>query len=125
MKNEKFYVLVVGSRTFTDYELMKSKLDKLLVNHSDIVVVSGGAKGADKLAEQYAKEKGYALKVFTAEWSKFGNSAGYKRNEDMHQYISQFTNRGVVAFWDNKSKGTAHSFELSKKYNNPLRVIKF
>ena len=64
-KDEKFYVLVAGSRTFTDYELMKSKLDKLLINHNDVVVVSGGARGADTLAERYAKEKGYIFANIT------------------------------------------------------------
>lgn len=67
---EAFYCLVVGSRTFDDYELMKKKLDHILKNYHRIVIVSGGARGADSLAERYAKEKGYPLKVFPAEWDK-------------------------------------------------------
>lgn len=117
-----FYLLIVGSRSFDNYNTLATVCDKLLVNHTEITIVSGGADGADKLAERYAKERDYALKVFTAEWSKFGNSAGYKRNEDMHRYISQFTHRGVVAFWDGFSKGTAHSFELAPKFHNPIRI---
>ena len=120
---EFFFCLVVGSRTFNDYELMKRKLDKLLQNQDKVVIVSGGAKGADSLAEQYAKEKGYILKVFPAQWSKYGNRAGYIRNEEMHQYISKATKRGVVAFWDRQSHGTEHNFSMCRKYDNPLRKI--
>ena len=124
-KDEKFYVLVAGSRTFADYELMKSKLNKLLINHNDIVVVSGGARGADALAERYAKEKGYSSVVIEAQWNVLGKRAGFVRNERMHQLLAKHTNRGCVCFWDGESKGTAHNFELAKKYNTPLRVIKF
>lgn len=120
---EAFVCLVVGSRTFNNYELLKTKLDQLLQNQSKIVIVSGGAKGADSLAERYAKEKGYPVRIFPADWDKYGKSAGYKRNEQMHQYIAKAERRGVVAFWQNNSKGTAHNFELTKKYNNPLRII--
>ncbi len=122
---ESFFCLVVGSRTFNNYDLMKDKLDNILKNHHDIVIVSGGAKGADTLAERYAKEKGYQIVVFKADWDKNGKSAGYKRNRQMHQYISKVKNRGIVAFWDGQSKGTAHNFELAKEYGNQIRIIRF
>lgn len=117
--------LVVGSRNFNDYELMKENLDSILSTYEDICIVSGGAKGADSLAERYAKEKGYKLKVFPADWDKYGKSAGYIRNEEMHRYISQFEERKCVAFWDGESKGTAHSFNLCKQYDNPLSIVRF
>ena len=120
--SDVFYCLVVGSRTFTDYAFLKQKLDHLLQNYEKIVIVSGGAAGADRLAERYAAEKDYFFVCFPADWSK-GRTAGYERNAKMHQYIAQFPHRGVVAFWDGKSKGTAHSFSLSKKYKNPMKTI--
>lgn len=118
-------VLVVGSRTFSDYELVKQTLDGLLPKDADIEIVSGGAKGADSLAERYAKDKNYALKVFPSEWDKYGKSAGYRRNADMHRYISESDDRICIAFWDGESKGTQHSFELARKYNNPLEIIRY
>ena len=120
-----FYCLVVGSRTFADYSLMERALDHLLKNKvsEGITIVSGGARGADSLAELYAKKRGYDLKVFPADWNTFGKRAGYIRNEVMHEYISKFKERGVVAFWDYKSKGTAHNFPLAKKYKTPLRIV--
>ena len=120
-----FYCLVVGSRNFDNYELMCEKLNYLLQNKKDIVIVSGGAKGADNLAETYALGHNYRLKVFKADWKKYGNRAGFLRNEEMHKYISQSEDKGVVAFWDGNSKGTAHNFELSIKYNNPIKIFNY
>ena len=42
----------------------------------------------------------------------------------MHEYLSKQKSRGVIAFWDGKSKGTAHSFELAKEFDNPIRVVR-
>ncbi len=122
---EYFYCLVVGSRTFNDYSLLRTKLDDILRNHKDIVIVSGGAEGADSLAERYAKEKGYELKVFPANWNIYGRRAGYIRNVQMQAYISKAGQKGIVAFWDGESKGTQHNFGLAKKYSNEIRIIKF
>lgn len=125
-----FYLLVVGSRTFRDYDLMREKLDHLLSRYTSmcvpICIVSGGARGADTLAERYAKERNYELEVFPADWDKYGKSAGYRRNREMHRFISQ-CNRdcGCVAFWDGQSRGTAHNFKLAEEYNVPLRIVRF
>ena len=51
-----FYALIVGSRTFNDYSLLIEKCDYYLSNYTDIVIVSGGAKGADALAKRYAQD---------------------------------------------------------------------
>jgi hypothetical protein len=124
---EKFYLLVAGSRGFNDYPLLKEKLDYLLQNQLDkeIHIVSGGAKGADTMAEWYAKKRGYQMHVFPADWDRFGKSAGYRRNKQMHQFISQFPKRGCVCFWDGESKGTQHNFQLCETYGTPLRKILF
>ena len=119
-----FYCLVVGSRTITDYNYIKETLDYFLQNKSEITIVSGGARGVDSLAERYAKEHNYELKIFPADWDKYGKSAGYIRNDEMHKYISQFSDRGIVAFWDGKSKGTAHNFGLATKYDTPIKIVR-
>lgn len=122
---EKFYILIAGSRSYADYDTCKKILDYLLVNKKEVCVVSGGAKGADALAERYADERGYEKRIFPADWNKNGKRAGYLRNEEMHKFISSFENRGCVCFWDGESKGTAHNFELVKKYGTPIRVFDF
>lgn len=121
-----FALLVVGSRSITDYGFVRKRLDHLIGpirGKYRFLVVSGGANGVDKLAEQYAEDNGYDMHMMPAEWEKFGKKAGYIRNEAMHRYISKYSHRGVVAFWDGKSKGTLHSRELAEKYGNPIRFM--
>lgn len=118
-----FYCLIVGSRTFNDYELLKRKTDYFLQNYQDIVIVSGGARGADTLAKKYAQEKEYKYIEFTADWNTHGKSAGYIRNEQMHKFLSEHKLRGCIVFWDGNSKGTKHNFALAKKYTTPIKIV--
>ena len=119
---EAFFCLIVGSRSFHDYCFLEERMDFLLSNQKKVVIVSGGAKGADSLAEQYAKKRGYKFVLFSADWSK-GKRAGYLRNRKMHEYIARQKKRGVVAFWDGKSPGTAQNFELAKEFSNSCKII--
>jgi hypothetical protein len=79
---EKFYLLVAGTRTFYDYDLLSKEIRRLTARYGDnICIVSGGARGADTLAERYAKDNGLEFVEFKAEWDKYGKSAGFIRNE--------------------------------------------
>lgn len=118
-------ILVVGSRGFDDYELLKSILNDIIKDKTDIEIVSGGANGADKLAEAYAKEYGYKCTVIRPDWQGYGKSAGYIRNNKMHEYISHSPDRLCITFWDGISRGTQHSFALAEKYDNPIQIIKY
>ena len=109
---------IVGSRSFTDQSL----LDKMLRVHSDKieVVISGGAPGADTLAENWAKKYSIPVIVHPAEWDKYGKRAGYLRNVKIIEDCDV-----CIAFWDGKSKGTWHSISLCDKLNKPCKVIRF
>lgn len=119
-----FHCMIIGSRGDTDYDAFKAKCDALLADKTDIEIVSGGCSGTDALAERYAHSHGYPLQIFPADWSRYGKRAGYARNREMHAYISTFAERGVIAFWDGTSKGTAQSFALAKEFGNPIRVVR-
>ena len=96
-----FKVIVAGSRDFTNFELLKSKLDNILINYKDQVeIVSGCARGADRLGEQYAISNNIPIKKFKAEWDLHGKKAGYLRNQEMIEYAD-----AAVVFWDGMSKG--------------------
>ena len=126
--SNKFYLLIAGSRGYNNYLEMCQVLDYLLKNQitqgRKIVIVSGGARGADALAEKYADERGYDKHIMPADWNKYGRGAGYRRNEEMHSYISTPSDRkrGCVCFWDMKSSGTKHNFKLAYNYDTPMRV---
>jgi ABC-type enterochelin transport system substrate-binding protein len=84
-----FKVIIAGGRSFNDYSSLKKLADKVLVEkkkNNTIEIVSGGANGADKLGEKYAKENGFEIKRFNPDWDRFGKSAGPKRNKQTAEY---------------------------------------
>ena len=123
-----FYCLVVGSRNFNDYTQMCSVLDCVLQDRKYVFIVTGDARGADELAARYAEERSdrCRLKVFSADWDRYGKSAGYRCSEDMHSYISipSHCERTVIAFWSTveQSVGTRHNLRLADEYRNPIQV---
>jgi len=124
---KQIYLLVVGSRDIIDYSFIKDYLDNFIdqrYSGYQVVIVSGGARGVDSLVERYANEKGYEKVIMPAQWDLYGKSAGYRRNEQMHQFLATKPDRYVIAFWDGVSKGTAHNFELAKRYENPLEIVR-
>lgn len=83
-----FNVIICGSKYFSNYELLKERCDYFLSERikrgEEIVIISGGSgSGVDKLGEDYAKEKGYEVKVIKALWDKYGKKAGYLKNQKM------------------------------------------
>lgn len=116
-------ILVCGSRGFNDYDQLASKLDDFLYTHdlSKIELVSGGARGADTLAERYASEKGIKFTRFDADWEQHGRSAGYIRNGVMAEYCAGPENQ-CIAFWDGKSLGTKHMIHAATK--SRMTVVK-
>ncbi len=113
-------IIVAGSRTFSNYKLLHEKLDSILKNLEDPIIVSGHALGADRLGEDYAAWNWLVCKLFHPDWDKFGKSAGPRRNEEMAEYAD-----GLIAFWDGKSAGTGHMIETAKKAGLKVRVINF
>lgn len=112
-------IIIAGGRTFTDYDLLKSKLDLILSGLKDIEIVSGTCRGADILGERYAKERAYGIKYFPADWTK-GKGAGFTRNNQMARYATH-----LVAFWDGQSRGTKHMIDLARFKNLQVRVVRY
>lgn len=111
-------VAIIGSREFLNYQLLKSVLDKH--KNKITLVVSGGANGADKLGEKWAKENNIGTQIFKPDWKTYGKRAGFVRNEDIIKNSDL-----VFAFWDGQSKGTEHSIKLAKKYHKSVLITKF
>ena len=117
-------LIIAGSRDFNDYELLEKEVDKFILNIQDslgngvpVEIVSGGARGADRLGERYAKERGLPIKQFIPDWES-GKGAGYVRNEEMAKYSSN-----TIIFILSGSKGSTHMAKIAKKYNLGLKVI--
>ena len=106
-------VLVCGSRTFDDYEMLARTLDE----HKIGTIICGDARGADTLAKHYAKERGINLIEVRADWSR-GKQAGPVRNQRMIDMWPEL----VIAFWDGRSRGTKDTLKRAER-NNIARII--
>lgn len=120
-------VIIAGGRDFTNYTYAKEILDKLFrrLNKEKLIIISGGARGADAIGERYAREHNIALEIYEADWNRqpdgsYDKSAGYKRNTQMAD-VSQ----ALVAFWDGRSRGTNHMIKIAEAKNLNVRVIKY
>jgi len=113
-------VIIAGGRDFDRYLILKLRCDRLLRNLDNIEIVSGTAKGADKLGEIYASEKGYEIKRFPADWDNYGKAAGFLRNRDMAKYADY-----LIAFWDGESRGTKNMIDEATDRGLKVRIIKY
>lgn len=123
MERADFKVIIAGTRDFVDYELLKEKCDAILQNRRDdcnIVVVSGTARGADRLGERYARERGYRIERYPADWDCDGNSAGPIRNAKMADNA-----HALIAFWDGRSRGTMNMIDTAKAKGLMVRTVNY
>lgn len=116
----KVKLAIIGSRCFVDYELLVQVVTTKFDPASIDLVISGGATGADQLAEQFARDFQIETKIFKANWTKYGKAAGMIRNKDIVREADY-----VFVFWDGESKGTLNSINLCKRLKVPLEVVLF
>lgn len=109
-------VAVIGSRSFNDYERLKSVLSLFPIS----VIVSGGAVGADSLGERYADENNIQKEILLPQWDLFGKKAGLMRNTTIIE-----NSEIVIAFWDQKSKGTRDSIGKANQMKKNTFIVYF
>lgn len=127
-------IIVAGSRDFNNFELLfksvekiqEDIVDKKFEDISRVCIVSGTARGADRLGELYAERIGLHIYRFPADWNNLGKRAGYVRNAEMAKFAVKDENYGVlIAFWDGKSKGTKHMIDLAEKNGLEVHIVRF
>ena len=106
-------IAVIGSRDLTVKDL------GVYLPENVTEIVSGGAKGIDSCAREYALAHGIKLTEFLPEYSRYGRSAPLKRN------IAIIENSDMVlAFWDGKSHGTKFVIDECKKRGVPVKILR-
>jgi hypothetical protein len=102
-------VLVCGDRNWSNWELLYEVLEWFPITF----LVTGGAKGADTIAEAYAFGRGFSYRVHHADWNAYGRAAGPIRNTRMLEEDPDL----VIAFHDDlsKSKGTKNMVKQAQK----------
>ena len=113
-------VIIAGSRGFSDFQLLYAKCEEILANVDGVEIVSGTARGADKLGEHYAGLKGHSVRQFPSDWDKHGKAAGYIRNKEMADYADC-----LIAFWDGESRGTKHMIDLATERGLSVHIINY
>ncbi len=119
---------IVGSRRFNDYSKMLGIVRNDYLHFGLEEIISGGAKGADTLAEQIAKELGVPFKVFPAEWNRFGKGAGFIRNKLIEESATDclaFVPSASREERDGPSKGTNYTISLFRKADKEVRIVEF
>lgn len=123
-------ILICGSRGFHDWQLLDATMQACFLNMPAAVgnteIITGGAAGADRMGDTWARQHSLISKIFPAQWDKYGKSAGYRRNAEMLHYLQEGDgNKLVIAFWDGVSHGTKHMIDITQKANIPVRIAKF
>ena len=117
-------IIIAGSRDITDYSIIESGMKKIKEKYlkdvlpHGLTILSGCARGVDTLAIQWAETHNADVHKYPANWSHFGKSAGYRRNDQMAKHGDL-----LVAFWDKKSKGTKHMIECAQDKKIPVEVF--
>ena len=110
-------VIIAGSRSITDFSLVKKAMEESGWEEEITEIVSGCAHGVDRLGEIWAQNHNIPMKKFPADWNKYGKCAGYKRNTEMAMYGDT-----LIAVWMNNSKGTAHMINIMKRLGKPIHI---
>ena len=131
-------IIIAGSRKFNDYDLLERICDQYIsimkIPPEQVEIVSGKAPGADKLGEEYAKKRGYAIKLFPAPWTDIVNKppqtiglrrdgsmywklAGHHRNKQMALYADS-----LIAFHSGTS-GTRNMIETAIDKGLTIKIV--
>lgn len=105
-------LLIVGSRSIADFDLSP------YIPKDVDTIISGGACGIDRLAEQYADLHHISKYIMRPRYDLYGRAAPLKRNEQMVDLAD-----AVLIIWDGCSRGTQHTLKYTKKKNKPFTLI--
>ncbi len=106
-------VAVIGSRGLFIQDLGK------YLPADTTEIVSGGARGVDTSAKEYALSHGLRYTEFLPEYDKYGKGAPLKRNELIVENADL-----VMAFWDGLSHGTAYVIDYCHRVGKPVRIFR-
>lgn len=114
------HILVSGSRSIINPTRIREELDACLKELDVQLIIEGGARGADTIAYEWARDNNIPTRTFNADWKKYGKRAGIYRNEDM---LREGKPHLVIAFPTAASVGTRHMISIAKKAGVATLVI--
>lgn len=103
---------IIGSRGITEYPLER------VIPMETTEIISGGARGVDTLARQYALSHGIPLVEFLQDYGRFGRAAPIRRNDLIIARADV-----VLALWDGRSPGTRYVIDACRRLGKPVIVL--
>lgn len=111
-------IAIIGSRECGNINFEQELKNRLLIFEND-TIISGGARGIDTIAAQYARKRGMKLLEFRPDYATFGRGATFVRNRLIVDMADV-----VVAFWNGSSRGTKYTIDYAKKKYVPVIIIR-
>ena len=105
-------LMIAGSRSINNFDL-----EKYIPNEVDMII-SGGAKGIDAIAEKYADRHKLSKLVLRPKYNLYGKAAPLKRNDEMIDMADC-----ILVIWDGKSKGTSYTIKCAEKKNKQVNLV--
>lgn len=109
-------ILICGSRDINDPALVSRAVSQSGMTPTQII--SGGARGVDRLAKEFAASRGIEFTEYLADWDRYGKRAGFMRN-----CVMVGTADAVIAIWDGKSRGTKHSISYATSQGKRVFIL--
>ena len=114
-------VVISGSRTFTDREVVERVIDRL-IERQDFIIVGDAPHGVDRMVMEYCYHREddlYDWQVFPADWEKYGKRAGHLRNEWMIHDAD-----ALIAIFapGEPTPGTSNALEQARKKGIPTAM---
>lgn len=107
--------IIAGTREETRYSEVEKAMEEC--GWTPTIVLSGGARGVDKLGEAWAQAHDLAVVRFPADWKKYKQAAGPIRNREMAENAD-----AVVAVWDGSSPGTFNMIRQARAMGLKVHV---
>ena len=110
---------IVGCRDYNNKKFIFDSIKKEYNINEITCIISGGCSGVDNIAEEFARENNIKTIIYKPNWKLYGRAAGPIRNKLIIEDCDQ-----VLAFWDNKSKGTKSSIDIANSLEKKI-IIKY
>lgn len=103
---------IIGSRDCPQIDIMAH------LKHLPTEVISGGARGADTYAREFAHKYNLPLTEYLPDYDKYGKNAPLVRNKLIVENCDC-----LIAFWDGKSRGTKLTLDYAKERGKKVKIV--
>lgn len=114
-------LLIAACPEFTDYQFLCEEVDYLLSNTtSPVTIHTCVGRGSDRLGERYARDRGYEIRRFYADYERWSGGAGWTQLNDALR-----ASDAVVGFYVNKTQRLYELLDYAECLNKKVAEYKY